>query len=104
MAASAATYYRNKYIPAGVCMVSFGEHTINAVMIQEMEAGTLQFYEKLGASGWLIKTDDYGYRSYPAFRVKLVNGNSYWKKTETVAEAEMLKVGFQKTIKTECGT
>lgn len=100
----AATHYRDRIapVPAGVCLVEFNGNTINAILIQEVETGMIGFYERNGKTGTFETKVDEVQR--PAIMVRLVNGAKYWKKTETVAEAEMLKVGFLKQIKTECGT
>lgn len=72
VSAQAATYYRDRYIPAGApCMVKFAGRHINAAQVQDVAIGTWIAVvknpdESFSASRWLEKP-------YKALRVTFAN-------------------------------
>lgn len=96
----AATYYRNKYIPGGVCMVDFYGSTVNASMITDVYAGTFTKNE-IKESNFFSK-DVYEKTEFQAIRITLVNGTTYTSKSPTLAEVEKKKADFLKLLNDTC--
>lgn len=96
--AQAATVYRDRIVPGGVCMVDFNKNTINAALIEEVYAGGLS--QNVKVRDGVFPT--WEPRNFSGIKVIMVNKNSYFMETATVPEAEMRKVAFLKLIKETC--
>lgn len=74
--AQAATYYRDRFIPAGApCMINFGGRDINAVMIQDVAIGTWNIFQKNPQTGMLAS--NWVEVPVKALRVTLVNAQHF---------------------------
>lgn len=99
-AASAATYYRDRFIPGGVCMVEFAGTAINANMIQNVNVGVHEASEPTGRF-WT----PYRRVSYESLRVTLVNREYYEIKTDSTNGTNGLiarRDAFLQLIKDTC--
>jgi hypothetical protein len=70
--AEAGTVYRDRFLPAGApCMITFGERSINATMIKEVE---LTDFTEIKEVHFFTAHE---YRTYRALRVTMINGGWY---------------------------
>lgn len=91
---NAATYYRDRIVPGGVCMISFVGNDINASLIQEINIAPREWiaYEGLFS----------GYKQQPPYtslRVTMVNRQYYEVKG---TDLDTQKAALLKQIKEKC--
>lgn len=91
----AATYYQDRFIPAGVCMVTFNKTELNAAMIQEITIAPRPWQKRMGFwDGWVEQPP------YQSLRVTLVNRNHY---EITDGDLHQAQRDFLKQITDKCG-
>lgn len=98
--AHAGTVYRDRFIPGAVCMVDLNGRAINAALILEVYAGTLQKSEYIGIK-WDSR-DSWKITEYPGWKVSMVNKEAYSYKEETQEIANAKKEAFLKQINEKC--
>lgn len=94
---NAATYYRDRFIPGGVCMIEFEGKSINANLIQKIEVGTYRGEGEYQGFFAGVK-----YPEFLALGVQLVNGTMYYYRNTDQNVLEMRKIGLLQLIKDTC--
>ena len=90
----AATTYRDRFIPGGICMIEFNKVQINANLISEVSVDKRRWYKFEGLLSGNVEQPP-----YTSLRVYLVNGQHY-----EIKDGDLIKQqnDFIKKIKDEC--
>jgi hypothetical protein len=92
----AATYYQDRFIPSGVCMVEFNKMQINAAMIKDITIGPRAWQKNMGMwDGWVDQPP------YQSLRLTLVNRDYYEIKEGDLHQAQR---DFLKQIQDKCNS
>ena len=93
--AGAATIYRDRFIPSGVCMIEFAGKNINAHLIKEIDIGPRQWFKK--GDSWFSSWEEQP--PYTSLRVTLVNREYYEVRDGDLYQAQR---NLLKTIRDNC--